>query len=61
VPHEISELLHYSKFYNRILDSFEFQKYRTHNPKAMAKDKIVNVEVTYRATDFMTSMANFFL
>jgi len=40
-------LLHYSKFYCKFLNSFEFCKIQTHNLKAMAKDKKVNIAVTY--------------
>ncbi len=40
-------LLHYSKFYGRILDSFEFWKFCSNNPEAKAKDKKANITVTY--------------
>jgi len=40
-------LLHYLKFYRRILDSFKFQKLQTRYVKVMAKDKKVNIEVSY--------------
>ncbi len=40
-------LLRYSKFYSKISDSSEFWKFWTHNAKAMAKDKKVNIAVTY--------------
>jgi hypothetical protein len=36
-----------SKFYTRISDSVKFQKFWTHNLKAMAKDKKVNIAVTW--------------
>ncbi len=36
--------MHFSKFFGNISDSFEFQTYRV---KAMAKEKIVNITVTY--------------
>jgi hypothetical protein len=39
-------LLHYSKLYNRISDFFEFWIFQTHNAKAMAKDKNVNIAVS---------------
>jgi hypothetical protein len=32
-------VFHYSKFYGKILVSFEFRKFQTHNLKGMAKDK----------------------
>ncbi len=37
----------YLKFYNIILDSFEFCKFQAHNEKTMAKDKKVNIAVTH--------------
>jgi hypothetical protein len=38
-------LSHYLKFFGNILDSLEFRKFQTHNSKAMAEDKKVNIAV----------------
>jgi hypothetical protein len=40
------KILHYSKFYNTISDSFEFQKFWNRNANAMAKDKKAYITVT---------------
>ncbi len=40
-------LLEFSKNFGKILDSFKIQKFQTRNIKAMAKDKKVNIAVTY--------------
>jgi hypothetical protein len=42
-----NSLLLFSKFLGKILDSFQLQKFQTQNTKAMAKDKKVNIAVTY--------------
>jgi hypothetical protein len=42
----INTFRHYSKFWSRILDYFEFQKFLTCNAKVMSKDTKVNIEVT---------------
>jgi len=44
-------LLHNSKFYSSISNFFECWKFWTHNPKAMAKDRKVNIAVTYCILD----------
>jgi hypothetical protein len=38
--------LMFSKNFGKILDSFELQKFWTHNAKAKAKDKKVNIAAT---------------
>jgi hypothetical protein len=38
--------LHNSKIFSKISDSFKYQKFSTHNVKAMAKEKKVNIAVT---------------
>ncbi len=40
-------LLEFSKNFGKILDSFKIQKFQTRNIKAIAKDKKVNIAVTY--------------
>ncbi len=47
INHFLLSLSHYSKFYGRIFDSFEFQKFLTQTEKMMAKDKKVNIAVSY--------------
>jgi len=37
------------QFFGNISDPFEFRKFQTDNVKAMAKDKKVNIAVTYSA------------
>jgi len=40
-------LLQFSKFFINILDSFKLRQFWTRNTKAIAKDKKVNITVTY--------------
>jgi hypothetical protein len=35
------------KIFGNNLDSFELQKFWTHNTKAMSKDRIFNIAITY--------------
>jgi hypothetical protein len=43
-------LLQLSKFSGNITDSLKLRKFQTHNMKVMAKDKQVNIKVTYEDT-----------
>ncbi len=52
-----TSLLLYSKFHNRILNSPQFWKFQTHNSKAMAINKNVNI----RVTNFFTGKKNIWL
>jgi hypothetical protein len=49
-------LLHYSKIYNRIVESFKIRKFWTHNAKVMAKDKKVKISVTYNLQNGTTGL-----
>ncbi len=40
-------LSQFAKFVDNISDAFELWKFQTHNTKAMAKDKKVNIAFTY--------------
>ncbi len=43
----VLSLLQFSKISGKILDSLKLFKFQIQNMKAMAKDKIVNIAVTY--------------